>query len=463
MERQRDPSFVQRFQNFLANVPPGSMKSRIVSVFLPAWVWLHWPSWRALFLSSNPRVALRDSVYCREVLRSEWYQKTFRPGWELADDQDAKGLYRNTSGGFRQAQGFSAKVTGDRFDAIIWDDPHDADDVHSALKRESVIERWDSAVANRLNDLRSSVRVGIMQRLHESDLSGHVLRQGGWEHLRLPMELEATTGCSCPSCARGETLIGWRDPRTSEGEVLHPARFTPEVLASERARGSFYYAGQFQQRPAPAGGNMFPREWWRFWRPVGMSPVRRPKGCDQTLPTVELAPDVAAMGFDEVVQSWDLTFKDSDGSDYVAGGVWGRKGADKFLLHRVWRRMSFTDSLRALRETAAAYPEARAIYVEDKANGPAVISALKGEIAGIVPVEPTGSKVARASAMQPQVEAGNVYLPEHADWLDDFIGEFDTFPRGAHDDQVDMTTQAIMKLTRPPSPAERYKAAIGVW
>lgn len=462
MAKQRDPSFVQRFQNFLANVPPGSMKSRIVSVYMPAWMWLHWPSWRALFLSSNPRVALRDSVFCRDVLRSKWYRDTFRPSWDFAEDQDAKGLYRNTEGGFRQAQGFTAKVTGDRFDAIIWDDPHDADDVHSETQRTAVVERWDSAVANRLNDLRSSVRIGIMQRLHESDLSGHVLEQGGWEHLRLPMEFEPRTGgeearigCECATCERGETAIGWRDPRTVKGEVLHPQRFTPAVLASEKARGSYYFAGQFQQRPSPTTTALFPRKWWRFWREVGATPTPRPKGCDTEAPAA-----VLPASFDTVIQSWDCTFKDSDGSDYVCGGVWGARGADRFLLYRVWARLDFLGTVREVRRVSELYPDAGAKLIEDKANGSAVINTLKSEIAGIVAWNPgTSSKSARAMAIQPQVESGNVYLPEAADWLDAYVGEFESFPRAAHDDQVDMTSQALLRLAKRASAADRYKGA----
>lgn len=455
MRKQRDPDFEQRFQNFLANVPPGSMKSRIVSVFMPAWMWLHWPSWRVLFLSSNPRVALRDSVYCRDVLRSEWYRQTFEPAWDFAEDQDAKGLYRNTSGGFRQAQGFSAKITGDRFDCIAWDDPHDADDVHSEVQREAVVERWDSAIANRLNDLRSSTRIGIMQRLHEADLSGHVLRQGGWEHLCLPMEHETTRACECATCSRGETAIGWRDPRTVEGEVLHPARFTADVLTSERARGSYYYAGQFQQRPAPTASALFPRRWWRFWREPGALPAPRPRGCDTEAPAAFLP-----ASFDTVIQSWDCTFKDSDGSDYVCGGVWGAKGADRFLLYRVWARLDFTSTLREIRRVTELYPDAGAKLVEDKANGSAVINTLKSEIPGIIAWNPgTSSKTARAMSIQPQVEAGNVYLPESAEWVDAYVGEFESFPRAAHDDQVDMTSQALLRLARKASPAERYKQA----
>lgn len=440
MRRQQDPSYEQRFQQLLVNVPPGSLKSRIVSVYMPAWMWTRWPAWRAIFLSSNPRVALRDSVYCRDVIRSDWYQKTFEPTWMLADDQDAKGLYKNTEGGFRMALGFGSKITGDRGDAIVFDDPHDAEEVHSEAKRTYVIDRWDTAIANRVNDLRTSVRIGIMQRLHTEDLAGHVLRQGDWEHVRIPMEYEPSPGCECETCERGETVIGWRDPR-AEGEVLQPERFTQAVLDKEKKRGSAYYAGQFQQRPTAASGNLFPRRWWRFWREPGAPPTPRPKNCDTEAPAVTLPSD-----FDEVLISLDAAFKDHKDSDYVCIGVWGVKGANRFLLYRVWERLDFTNTVKELRRVCDLFPKAYRKLIEDKANGTAIINTLHAEISGLVPVDPKSSKVARAMAIQPQVESGNVFLPEHAEWLDTYIGEFESFPRGAHDDQVDMTSQALLYL-----------------
>ncbi len=416
MRRQREPAFVQRFQNLAINVPPGSMKSRIVSVCAPAWMWAKWPSWRAIFLSANPRVALRDSVYCRDLIRSEWYRGLFKPGWTLKEDQDAKSKYDNTAGGFRMAMGITSRITGDRADVIFVDDPHDADEVHSKLKREEVLDRWDSAIANRVNDLRSSVRIGIMQRLHEEDWTGHVLKQGGWEHLSIPQEFD-------PSQAR-TTAIGWRDPRTVEGELMFPARFPAHVLAQEKRRlGSAGYAGQHQQRPAPASGNVFRREWFKRYR-------------------------VAPSDLDTVILSWDCAFKGASDSDYVVGQVWGRKGADKYLLAQVRAQMGFAATLAAFKDLATAWPAASAKYVEDKANGPAIIETLQREFPGVIPVNPEGGKEARAAAVSPQVEAGNVWLPESADWVADFIEECCVFPRGAHDDQVDAMTQALNRLSQ---------------
>lgn len=419
-----------------------------MSVFWPAWVWLRWPTWRAIFLSANPRVALRDSVYCREIIESEWYRDTFAPAWTLAADQNAKGLFKNTAGGFRQALGFFSRVTGDRADALVWDDPHDAEEVHSSLMRQAVLDKWDGALGNRVNDLRVSLRVGIMQRLHEDDLAGHVLRKGGWGHLCLPMEFEPIRSCPCPDCQRGETAIGWRDPRTNPGELLFPQRFPAAVLATERARlGSSGYAGQMQQRPSAAEGEIFKACWWRFWCLSGqhLPPVRlrQPDGSHIECP-VEPLPGV----FDEQLQSWDMAFKDTQSSAYVTGGVWARDGARKFLLDQVRDKMSFTATRQAVLRLSAAWPEARRKLVEDKANGPAIIDTLKSQVAGLVAVQPDGSKEARAHAVTPDIEAGNVYLPhpQIAPWVNDYLAEFTAFPNGAYADQVDQTTQALRRL-----------------
>lgn len=236
-------------------------------------------------------------------------------------------------------------------------------------------------------------------------------------HLRLPMEFEKEH-------AR-PARVGRGDPRTVEGELLFPQRFPREVLDAEKQRlGSAGYAGQHQQRPTPATGGIFQRGWWRFWR--------------------ELPAE-----FDEVIQSWDLTFKGSDGSDYVVGQVWGRKGASKYLIDQVRARLDFPATLAAIRALSAKWPQATLKLVEDKANGPAVLAALRAEISGLVAVEPDGGKEARAHAVAPQVEAGNVYLPDpsRGAFVHDLLEELAAFPRGAHDDQVDTLTQALRRLS----------------
>jgi len=426
LRHREDSTYQQRSRNLLVNVPPGSAKSRIISVCLPAWIWTRLASFKMIFLSSNPTVALRDSVLCRDLIESDWYRETFAPDWRLRGDQNSKSSYWNTAGGFRNAAGFNSRITGARADGLFWDDPHDAGQVESEALRLNVTERWDSAIRNRVNDPRSSIRVGIMQRLHAEDLSGHVLQTREWDLLCIPQEFEE---------AQPPTAIGWVDPRTEPGELMFPDRFSEEFVKQERLLlGSYGYAGQHQQRPSPAAGGMFQRGWWQFYK-------------------------VAPAQFDRVIQSWDCTFKDAKTSDFVVGQVWGKSGSEYYLLDQVRDRMDINATLTAIRSLSAKWPQAKAKLVEDKANGSAVIDLLKREISGLIPINPQGGKVVRATAIAPYIEAGNVYLPDPsiAPWVHDLVEEFSSFPNGANDDQVDGASQAIAWLeNNTAAPARRY-------
>lgn len=428
MRRQRDPLYVQRAQNLLINQPPGTAKSRIVSVFAPVWMWLHWPSWRVTCLSANPEVALRDADYARQVLESEWYRTWFRPRWHLREAQDAKSNYANTAGGTRLSKGISAKLTGLRGDAIIADDLNDLKEVYSETIRRGVNRDWDDAIANRVNDLRSSVRIGIQQRAHEEDWSGHILAKGGWEHVCLPMEWEAAPVCKCPSCARGVTFLGRRDPRTAVGEVLHPVRFTPQVLAAEKIRlGSYGVAGQLQQRPAPAEGGMFKQRWFKY------------------IDRAELP------SFDEVVVSVDCASKKTTDGSNTAIEVIGRQGPWRYVLDCFAGHVTTRETIAKIHELRGAWG-VRKVLVEDKAAGPSVVEALKESIPGVIEIGVAGGddKESRAMAVQPEVESGNVMLLRGAPWVEDFLLEICSFPVGAKNDRVDAFTQALNYFRENP-------------
>jgi predicted phage terminase large subunit-like protein len=432
-------------QNLLINIPPGTAKSLIVSVFAWAWLWLWKPSAKGIYASANDTVSNRDSMRCRNLIESDWYQKTFRPPWKLSDDQNAKTLFATTAGGYRRATTTERKVTGERADHLFIDDPHDANDLSKAAIG-AVTSWYSDAFANRLAQPETSTRLCIMQRLHEADLSAVLLEQG-WAHVCLPMEYEKEGPGS------GATFLGVKDPRTKEGELLMPSRFSLDVLYGKdggpanvlggeaKRLGSAGYAGQMQQRPVSAAGNRFKREWWRFYTRDGKQHPR-PKGCTQAPPV--LLPINAH--FEEILGSWDCAFKDTDGSDFVVGIVVGRIGADKYVLARRRERLSFSETAKAVVQQRVDWPDMYEIVIEDKANGTAVLESLSSIISGLVPVEPKGGKEARAAAVEPQVEAGNVYLPEGAEWLDEWVDEFASFPRGRHDDQVDALTQALIKF-----------------
>jgi predicted phage terminase large subunit-like protein len=210
-----------------------------------------------------------------------------------------------------------------------------------------------------------------------------------------------------------------------EREALHPDRFGIQALRRIRANiGEYEWSALYQQHPTPRGGGVFKAKWIRHWG---------------VLPKV----------FDRVIQSWDFTFKDAAKSDNVSGQVWMKAGGNFYLLDCDTAKMDFVSQIRAMRRMSSKWPEAVGKVVEDKANGPAIVSVLGSEIPGIIPYTPRGSKTARAYAVSPLFEAGNVYLPpvdaEHP-WVREYIDELLAFPNGEHDDRVDATTQALDTL-----------------
>jgi predicted phage terminase large subunit-like protein len=383
-------------------------------------------------------------VKCRTLIESDWYRSRWGDRFHLREDQNVKTRYENDRTGYRVVVTVGSG-TGERGDIIVVDDATSVDQAESDAERTTANDWWNGTMATRLNDLRTGHRVVIQQRLHQDDLTGNLLEKGGYDLLMLPEEFE-------PEQA-GVTSIGWRDPRTQPGELLWPKKNGPDEIAKiKRDLGSYRYAGQFQQRPSPAGGGIFKRWWWRFWKPkiMNLGPVTVKLADGSAL---EIRPVDHPDEFDESIQSWDMTFKDLKDSDYVAGGVWASKGANRFLLDQRRERLDFPATVAAVEEMTRKYPTATAKLVEDKANGPAVIATLRNRIGGLIAVNPEGGKIARANAVSPLVESGNVFLPHPAiaPWVEGFIEECAAFPHGRNDDQVDQMTQALLRIhTRPP-------------
>lgn len=405
-------------QRLLITIPPRHTKSTIVSVMWPCWEWIDHPELRWLFASYAESLAIRDSVRGRRLIQSAYYQSNWGDRFQFAGDQNQKQKVETDHGGHRIAVGTGGSATGEGGDRLVLDDPHNVAEIESPVVRKAVLDWFDTVWSTRANDPKTTARVIIMQRSHCGDLAGHVLEQGGWEHLCIPAEYEGD---------RRKTVIGWSDPRQNEGELLWPARFGPaEIADAKRTLGSFAYAGQFQQRPVPATGGVWKKSWFRFYRRADL-PAK----------------------FDMVVASWDCAFKDLKTSDFVAGELWGRKGADFYLLDQVHGRLGFPATLQAIRNlNARSKYRVNAVLVEDKANGSAVLSVLKIEIPGMIAVNPEGGKESRAAAVAPLMEAGNVLLPmpDEQPWIEDTVLEFVSFPAAKHDDRVDAASQALLWL-----------------
>jgi hypothetical protein len=238
-------------KRLIINVPPRHMKSLSVAVLLPAWTWATQPSKKFLYASYAASLSIRDSTKCRRLIDSPWYQAHFGTKFRLTDDQNQKQRFENDATGYRIATSVGGALTGDGGDIICIDDPHNSVEADSAKVREGVLDWWDQAMQTRLNDPKTGAFIIIMQRLHEQDLTGHVLaNQLGdeWDHLMLPARYEV--GHPTPM----KSTLGFTDPRTKEGDLLWPERIDEQTLSNlERSLGSYAAAGQLQQRPKPQG------------------------------------------------------------------------------------------------------------------------------------------------------------------------------------------------------------------
>lgn len=440
---RNDETFKQRVRNLLVTLPPGFLKSRILAYLIP-WVWLRWPELRAICMSCNPRVALRDSMIARDLIASDWYRRTFRPAWEIRDDADAKGSFINTRGGFRNAIGIDARAIGERADMWILDDLHDPEEVESDASRNHVHDRWETTLANRVNDLGSSIRCGIAQRTHEDDWSARRIKEG-WTHLDFPMLYEADRQCTTPriELRPGYFVGGHPDLRTVVDAALDPIRYPPDVLAQERReRGERRWATLYQGRPAPATGAMVKLADLRFWRDEGM-PERaaRPEHC-YAGPAIIIPPQM-----DAICLAGDLAGgKETTKGDYNALAVIGRSKARYYLLEFWLKRAGFPEVQEKVRELARRYPLARKV-IESAASGASLVASLEAEITGLVGQVARGDKESRLESVIAIFEAGQFICPDGAPGLDVVIAMLTMFPNAAHDDIVDAISLALATLT----------------
>ena len=434
-------------KRLIINVPPGSSKSTITSVLWPCWDWISRPGRKWMTSTFDSTLSHRDAMRCRGLLRSAWFQARWGHIVTVdssGDRQDTQGVWHTSKGGLRHSSTVQGGALGWHADIQLVDDPikprdvlGDPETARAALDRAWTW--WTGTMSSRRTGA-DFARVVVMQRLSENDLVGKILErdtQHEWVHLMLPMRAELGRLCSTP----------WgRDPRTTEGELLCPERWSEEAVREiEIEMGSQVAAAQLQQRPAPQKGNIFQRAW--FLDKFTYLPLRW-----KTIPEPS-----------SYVLSADCTFKDSANADYVALHVWAASGGRFYLVDRIHDRMGLPQTIACILSLCKRYPQIRAKLIEDKANGPAVEQMLRGKLSGIIMMEPArmgGSKIGRANAVSPLVEAGNVILPDLTvrDFGDEVLEELVTFPHARHDDDVDACTQALIYLhDRDPS---RYLAAM---
>jgi len=421
----------------LINVPPGCMKSLLVSVMWPAWEWATNAELRYLCVSYDQSLSTRDNRRCRDLVTSAWYQARW-PHVQLRSDQNQKTRYDTTATGWRIGTSVTGRGLGEHPDRKIVDDPHNAKQSESDAERQRAINFFDGTLSTR-GTSRGAATIVIMQRLHQQDLSGHILAKedaADWVHLCFPMRYEPARMATTP--------LGFQDPRTTEGELLWPTLF-PErkVRKTETDLGSYRSAGQLQQRPASAEGGILKRHQWRYYEP-------------NRFPTRPEA----------VVLSVDTNLKAKALADFAVVQAWSRCGADRYLLKQAKDRYEYPELKRQIRAmydwARQAFPHASlVVIIENKAAGPELIADLQRVVPGVIPENPEDDKVQRAIAATPALEAGNIFLPGFPSpdgrdcdkgrtplWVQEFITECADFPNARNDDQVDTFSQAQRRLSR---------------
>jgi phage terminase large subunit-like protein len=426
-------------KRLIINIPPGTLKSILVSVMYPAWTWISRPSERFLSITNEQGLAIRDALRMKQIITSEWFQTK----WPLAlqADQNEKTLYANDQRGFRQSQGITASNTGKRGDVIIIDDPIDAKHAFSDVIRQGVNDTWDQSLSSRLNHLEESGVLLIMQRLHEDDLTGHLLKKvkSKWTVLSIPMRYEGA-----PTFDPGKDIgrPDLNDKRTKKGELLFPKRFSKKSVESlEEDLGEYGTSGQLQQRPVPAGGGILKKHWWRIFPDDVKLPV-----CDH------------------IFHSWDTAFSEADMktaafSACTRWGIFWHEQRERYciLALGMWFERLGYDELRAkLKELDKKYnPDVN--LIEKKSTGISLIQDMKRASPGRVRAYSPGKgedKVSRAHSVSPMLQSGLVYVPNKLWAIGDGqkqLGLIDyaaQFPNGGapSPDLTDTITQALIYL-----------------
>jgi predicted phage terminase large subunit-like protein len=446
-----------KITRLLINVPPGSMKSLMVNVFWPAWEWgpMGMAHLRYVSFSYSSGLTERDNTKFRKLVMHDKYRELWGDQFNLEKEGEIK--ITNDKTGSKFASSVKGIGTGERGDRVVIDDPHDVHKSESDIVRTDTVRWFRETITDRLNNLDDSAIIIIMQRVHQLDISGFILEQG-WPycHLMVPMEFEAGR--------EPYNTIGWADPRTEDGDLAWPERFSPEAVANiEREKGSFAYAGQYQQRPAPRGGGIIKREHWRPYTAAECPRFGVPWPKLPVMSYTVLSLDTA-----------QTEKKQNDPSGAVVVGVcrdqWENR---RVILMWAWaERLELYDLIKKVEETCRKFKVNR-VLIEDKASGHPVAQELRRRAQhisdllshnpktqdrsdfGVQLVPPEGDKVARAYAVQNLFECGLIYAPAEGtgngdylfkDWAEKVITELAELPKGQHDDLADAMTQALAHL-----------------
>lgn len=423
-----------QIRNLVICVPPGGSKSLLVSTLWPAYVWALDPTKRFIAATYEQRLSEKNARLHRDLCASDWYATRWPESRVNKADVAQVQEFRTMSKGFRFSTSVGGPAMGRHGDIQIGDDLVKGQDAEGRQTVDTpAIERandfWEKTMPTRAARPEKLIRVMIAQRLVDNDPPGRMIDAGAVA-LVLPMEYERDRHC--------KTIIGFSDPRTEEGELLAPERFPASVVSALKLQlGPRAAAAQLQQHPTPKSGDVFKPEYF----------TRRYKA----LPDRDKS---------KIIMTVDCNFKDRKDNDRVAIGVWFAAGPHYYKADFFRDNIGFVGTQKQIAIMADRW-NPHVIYIEDKANGPAIYQTLKSAIPIVKEWTPTGSKIARAETGASVMEGGTVYFPEDnaAPWMESYKSELLAFPKGAHDDAVDETSMALLILHKPG--LQRYLKALG--
>lgn len=416
-----------KIKRLMVFMPPRHGKSELVSRRLPAYLLGRNPNEQIVLASYASSLASSMNMDVQTVMDSDEYKSVFPNSKLLQKGMTFEGrtpkrtadyfeLTDPAQMGYLKTMGVGGGLTGFGFTKGIIDDPtKNREEADSETYRDAVWKWYTSTFSTRQNTNHAGICI-TLTRWHEDDLAGRLLDLAASDP-----GADQWTVVTMPAVAEDKPAN--RNDKRQPGEALWPSKYDLAFLDRQRKNDSRDWSALYQQSPYTEGGSILKKHWWKYY-------------------------DALPQYLDETLISVDATFKDLKTSDFVVMQVWARKGANKYIVDQVRAKMGFVETVEALKRLMQKYPHARAKLIEDKANGTAIIDVLKTKVSGIIAIEPQGSKIARAQAVAPQVESGNVYLPNPArnDWINDFIDECAKFPNSKHDDQVDAASQALFRM-----------------
>ncbi len=397
----------KQIKRLLINMPPRSLKSFCISVAWPAWILANNPSKKIIVASYSQALSNKHSLDCKNIMVAEWFQSYFT-NFKIMHGQNQKHKFSTTEHGFRFATSVGSMLTGEGADIIIIDDPISSLKAMSKTERLKCINWYEQTLSSRLNDKRNGAIVLVMQRLHQEDLSGHLLRRKIFKHLKLEVVSKKDEEIKYNS---------FNYFRKAE-EILNKNIDTKESLeVCKKELGGYAFEAQYQQNPITTDSGIIKPNW-----------ILRYDNLED---------------IDEVYQSWDTAIKDGKQNDYSVCTTWEVKGNHYYLTDVFREKLEYPALKNHIIKMQQKF-NAKAVIIEDKASGQQLIQELKASAINIIKAIPKYDKITRLVLTSVLFESGKIFFPKYSYWLHTLEEELFCFPNGKNDDQVDSMTQFLL-------------------